>query len=107
MANNGCDALEILKKYFGDDIRLEKISDVYGLDEQYSGDELKVGSNGKMVEGIQKKLNKISENFTAINKIDIITGEFNNDTYKAVKTFQEIFNIASTGVVNRVTWYKI
>lgn len=107
MANNGCDALEILKKYFGDDISLEKVSDICGLEEQYAGDELKLGSKGKVVETLQRKLNKISENFTAINKIDCIEGEFNNDTYKAVKAFQEIFNIASTGIINRITWYKI
>ena len=55
----------------------------------------------------QTSLNRISQNYPAIPKIQPVTGIFGEDTEYSVRQFQRIFNLASDGVVGKATWYKL
>ncbi len=56
---------------------------------------------------IKRELNRISQNYPAIPKIQYINGVFDLETENAVKKFQEIFNLSPDGIVGKATWYKI
>ena len=43
----------------------------------------------------------------AIPNITNTLGIYDEETEKAVKKFQEIFNLPVTGIVDKATWYKI
>lgn len=107
LANNGSEVFDILKNYYGDDIELEKTLEFEGIEGAYKCEELGVGSKGKDVEFIQTRLNLIAKNYLAIKGIENPSGEFGCDTEKAIKTFQEIFDLNPSGTVNKATWYKI
>ncbi len=107
LANNGYGALDILKNYYGNDIVFERANDIKGIEEPYGGTELKIGSTGKDVEVIQSQLNRIAKNHSSIKKIEEVNGEFCENTEKAVKAFQEIYNLNSNGIVGRATWCKL
>lgn len=102
----GLAAIEILKRYYGYDIYLQQAARVEGVPRSYGGTPLKVGSVGADVRTIQTQLNAISNNFPAIIKLKV-DGIYGPNTEAAVKTFQEIFNLPVTGVVDFATWYKI
>ena len=50
---------------------------------------------------------RIRENYPAIPLIPTIDGIFGSSTDSAVRTFQEIFDLAVDGIVGKSTWYKI
>ncbi|MFP4698457.1 MAG: peptidoglycan-binding domain-containing protein, partial [Eubacteriales bacterium] len=58
------------------------------------------------VRTIQEQLNAISNNYPAISKVRV-DGNFGPATSEAVETFQEIFNMPVTGIVDYPTWYRI
>ena len=55
---------------------------------------------------IQQQLNRIAQNYPAIPKITA-DGIYGSATANAVRTFQRIFNLGQTGIVDYPTWYKI
>jgi len=55
---------------------------------------------------IQEQLNAISNNYPAIPKIRV-DGIYGEQTRNAVQTFQRIFGLPETGVVDFATWYRI
>ncbi|HAJ98313.1 MAG TPA: spore cortex-lytic protein, partial [Ruminococcus sp.] len=73
----------------------------------YPNQLLGAGSFGMAVQTIQIQLNRISRNYPAIPKIPNSNGNYDSATEEAVRTFQEVFNLAPTGTVNKSTWYKI
>lgn len=62
---------------------------------------------GEEVVVVQTSLNRISQNYPAIPKIQPVTGIFGEDTEASVRQFQRIFNLAADGVVGKATWYKL
>jgi hypothetical protein len=106
LAEQGYTAMEILKYYYGDDITLEQAYKVSGVPQSYPGTELTIGSVGESVRTIQNQLNTVSDTYSAIKKLKT-DGIYGEETAAAVKTFQGIFNLPQTGVVNQATWYKI
>ena len=56
---------------------------------------------------LQAMLNRISQNYPAIPKINPAIGSFNEETEAAVKKFQSIFNLTPDGIVGKATWYKL
>ena len=56
---------------------------------------------------IQNRLNRISANFPNIPKIYPVDGIFDADTERAVRAFQQQFNLTADGIVGRATWYRI
>ncbi len=107
LAKKGKTPLEILKKYYGSDIMIFKDAPVGEITGTYPGYVLELGEAGDQVKIIQSELNRISNNYPAIPKINKVNGYFGVDTEDAVKKFQEVFNLNVTGKVDYSTWYKI
>lgn len=106
LGEQGFDSLSILKNYYGYDIYLEQAKKVEGVPLSYPGSPLTIGSTGADVKVIQEQLNAISNNYPAISKLRV-DGVYGEKTVEAVKTFQKIFNMPITGVVDFGTWYEI
>lgn len=106
LGERGLSYMEILQRYYGYDIYLRQAARVEGVPRSYPGTPLTIGSTGANVRTIQTQLNAISNNFPAINKL-AVDGIFGANTEASVKTFQEIFNLPVTGVVDFATWYRI
>lgn len=106
LADEGYTPYEILTHFYGTNLDLVTAKQVKGIPISYPGTPLKVGSSGPDVRDIQRYLNAISKNYPAIPKVST-DGIFGEATKKAVKKFQEIFNVNVSGVVEYDTWYAI
>ncbi len=107
LARDGYGAIDILYNYYGNDIELVVNAPIRNLRRSYPGTALRRGDAGENVVVIQRELNRISNNYPAIPKIETIDGIFGSRTEAAVRKFQEIFGLAVDGVVGRATWYKL
>lgn len=107
LAEQGYTPLEILQFYYGDDIAIIKNAPIRPNVESYPGFPLKLGSSGNEVKTIQQQLNRISDAYPSIPKINDPNGIFGAQTEAAVKRFQNIFNLAQDGIVGKSTWYRI
>jgi peptidoglycan hydrolase-like protein with peptidoglycan-binding domain len=72
----------------------------------YPGAPLRLGSVGEPVRQIQRCLNNVSNRHPSIPRLTE-DGVFGNATLKAVIEFQNIFGLATDGVVGPATWDKI
>jgi len=106
LGDQGYTTLNILKNYYGQDISLSTAARVAGIPSSFPGTNLQVGSRGSAVRTIQNQLNNISDNFPAIPKIRV-DGVFGQNTKNAVQTFQRVFYLPQSGIVDYPTWYKI
>ena len=106
LGDQGYDAVSILKNYYGQNIFLMEAQKVSGVPVSYPGNPLQMGSQGPSVRTIQEQLNAISNNYSAISK-QRVDGVYGDQTRTAVETFQKIFNLPVTGIVNFATWYAI
>lgn len=106
LANQGLGPYDILTRFYGNDIDLVMNAPVGGDISLYPGTTLSIGDGGNDVSRLEIRLNRISNNYPAIPKLDP-TGIYSADTAEAVRKFQEIFNLPQTGVVDKATWYKI
>jgi len=107
LANLGYTPIEILRYYYGEDIELVTNVPIAVFEESYPGIPLRLGDSGVPIYYAQLRLNNISTNFPAIPKIFPVDGIFSPQTESAVKSFQTIFNLPVTGVIDKGTWYKI
>ena len=107
LANQGQDALAILRTYYGNDISIKYDAPVGDNTEGYPGYEVGLGSAGNPVLAIQRDLRRIRQNYPAIPNINTTLGIYDEETVAAVKKFQEIFSLPVTGIVDKATWYKI
>ena len=105
LADQGLNALQILKTYYGSDIVLKQAKKVEGIPLSFTN-VLKNGSTGDAVKTIQQQLNTISNNYPLIKKV-VVDGVYGASTAEAVRTFQQIFDLPETGEVNFPTWYSI
>ncbi|GAA0181628.1 peptidoglycan-binding domain-containing protein [Clostridium sediminicola] len=106
LGDDGKVPYEILTYFYGPNLEFTRAEVVKGIPMSYPGYILKLGSSGPPVRTIQKYLNRISVDYPAIPK-QIVDGVYGQKTKDAVKTFQSIFYLPQTGVVNYPTWYKI
>lgn len=106
LGEQGLDALSILRHYYGSDVYLTQAEKVQGVPLSFPGTPLTVGSSGFEVRTIQTQLNSISDSFPAIPKLRV-DGVFGPLTQDAVRTFQQVFNLPVTGIVDFATWYRI
>lgn len=106
LGDQGYDAVQILRQYYGYDIYLMEAPKVEGVPVSFPGTPLQTGSIGSDVRTIQEQLNVISDNYPAIPKLRV-DGIFGSNTRGAVETFQSIFNLSPTGIVDFATWYQI
>ncbi|MCD8187709.1 MAG: peptidoglycan-binding protein [Ruminococcus sp.] len=77
-------------------VRLEEIP------RQYS-EELKIGMQSREISVLQYYLAVIGAYYEAVAPVEI-TGYFGEETEKSVKSFQRVFGLPQTGVVDRATW---
>ena len=106
LGDQGLNAVNILRRYYGQDIYLEQAQKVAGVPLSFPGTLLQVGSRGKDVRTIQNQLLAISKNYPAIPKLKV-DGIYGNKTRNAVQIFQSVFNLPTTGSVGFSTWYRI
>ena len=107
LADQGYTPFEILQYYYGNDITIVTDAPVENLEVTYPGTPLKLGDSGIYVYLAQLRLNNISTNYPAIPKIYPVDGVFSPLMESAVKIFQSTFNLPSTGIIDKGTWYKI
>ena len=107
LANQGKTPLDILKYYYGNDIKIKYDAPVGDMKEGFPGDDVGLGYVGNPVLAIQRDLRRIRKNYPAIPDITSTLGIYDTETENAVKKFQEIFNLPVTGIVDKATWYKI
>ena len=63
-------------------------------------------ASGDKVRQMQTQLNRIAQNYPAIPRV-AVDGIYGPATAQAVRTFQRIFDLPQTGVVDYPTWYSI
>ena len=107
LANRGMTHYEILQYYYGDDINIVCNAPIASYTESYPGTPFGFGSSGNEVRTIQMEMNRISNNYPAINKIVPANGVYGESTVEAVRTFQGVFGLPQTGIINKATWYQI
>ncbi len=106
LADQNYTAIQILRNYYGETIYINETSAVAGVPISWPGESLQNGSSGEAVRTIQEQLNRISQNYPAVPKV-AADGIYGPATEDAVRTFQKIFKLPQTGVVDYRTWYKI
>lgn len=105
LGDKGYKAIDILKHYYGQEVFIKDAEKVVGVPMSFK-ENLNDNSTGEMVSKIQEELNAIAKNYPLIGLIKV-SGIYDEETKKAVKTFQEVFDLPITGVVDKATWYKI
>ena len=105
-AERGMSAIAILRKYYGNDIRITESNNIAPIPVSYPGSPLREGSTGNSVRVLQAQLNRIANDYPSIGKV-AVDGNFGSSTTAAVRRFQNIFDLTSDGVVGKRTWYKI
>lgn len=106
LGDEGYTPIEIIRYYYGNDMYINTAEIVSGVPSSWPGYNLTIGSSGDKVRQMQQQLNRIAENYPAIPTI-IADGIFGERTAQAVRTFQQIFGLPATGVVDFSTWYAI
>lgn len=107
LSQEGYNSIEILRYYYGDDIELVQDAPIRGITESYPGTPLRLGSTGPFVTVVQSSLNRISQNYPAITKINPVDGILGSQTHQAITEFQQIFSLQPDGIVGPATWYQI
>jgi len=108
LATQGRSALEILRHFYrNNSLRLLVAPEVVGLPVSFPGYTMRVGSCGEPVLKIQNQLNRIRTHYPGIPAISPANGQYGESTANAVRTFQRVFNIPQTGVVDIATWFRI
>ena len=105
-ANEGMNALQILRYYYGNRVQLVTTNNIAAIPESYPGSPLRRGSTGTAVNTLQKQLARIAKDYPSFGKPDV-TGAFDAATESSVRAFQKQFGLTVDGVVGRATWYKI
>lgn len=106
LGEQGYSAIEILRNYYGDSIYINTAEEISGVPYSWPGSDLTVGSRGQKVLQMQEQLNRIAQAYPAL-PIIAEDGIFGPATEDSVRTFQSIFGLPATGIVDYPTWYKI
>lgn len=106
LGDQGFDAISILRYFYGESIFINTAPQVSGVPASWPGYNLNIGASGDNVRTIQEQLNAIADVYTIIPKV-AVTGQYNEQTAEAVRAFQGIFNMPTTGIVDFPTWYRI
>ena len=106
LANQGRNALQILKYYYGNDIEIIRTSNIQSIPQSYPGSPIRQGDSGTAVFTLQRQLNRITKDYPFLGLLTV-DGIFGRKMTETVKKFQKQFNLTADGVVGRSTWYKI
>ena len=107
LAEQGLNSIQILRRYYGNNIELVRNAPVRGYTPSYPGTPLRLGSRGPQVTQAQVMLNRISQNYPAISRIYPVDGIFGEQTERSVISFQRIFNLTPDGIIGKATWYQL
>lgn len=106
LGDEGYSAIEIIRYYYGNDMYINSAESIAGVPSSWPGYDLTIGSSGDKVRQMQQQLNRIARNYPAIPTV-AVDGVYGSRTADAVRTFQRIFNLPQSGVVDYPTWYQI
>ena len=106
LGQQGLNSFEILQQYYGDNIELVVDTPIRPVAESYPGFPLQLGSAGPYVRYIQNSLNRISDNYPGIPKLNV-DGFFGPETENAVRIFQQTFSLTADGIAGTATLQKI
>ncbi len=106
LGEQGYTPIEIIRYYYGNDMYINSTQYISGIPSSWPGYDLTIGSSGQKVLQLQQQLNRIAQNYPAIPTI-AEDGIYGSGTAEAVRTFQRIFGLPATGIVDYPTWYKI
>lgn len=106
LGDEGYSAIEIVRYYYGNDMYINTAESIAGVPSSWPGYSLTIGSTGEKVRQMQQQLNRIGQNYPALPQI-AVDGIYGPATAEAVRTFQGIFGLPQTGVVDYATWYSI
>ena len=106
LAQQGRNALSILKYYYGSNIEIVRTNNIASIPESYPGTPLRRGDRGTSVFTLQRQLNRIAKDYPFLGTLTV-DGIFGSQMEATVKRFQQQFNLTADGVVGRQTWYKI
>ena len=106
LAQQGLNSVQILRRYYGNDIEIVTNAPVRGYVPSYPGTPLRRGSRGPDVVQMQVMLNRIGQNYPAIPRVTA-DGIFGQQTENAVRAFQRIFNLTEDGIVGKSSWYQM
>ena len=107
LAQQGLNSVQILRRYYGNNIEIVTNAPVRGYTPSYPGSPLQNGSRGPSVVQMQVMLNRIGQNYPAIPRISSADGIFGQQTENAVRAFQRIFDLTEDGIVGKSTWYQM
>lgn len=106
LGEQGYTPIEIIHYYYGNDMYINSTEYISGIPSSWPGYDLTIGSSGQKVLQMQQQLNRISQDYPAIPRLSA-DGVFGSATANAVRVFQRVFGLPSTGIVDYPTWYKI
>ncbi len=99
-------AIDIIRYYYGNDMFINSTTTISGVPASWPGYNLGIGASGQKVQQLQEQLNRIARNYPAIPTI-VADGIYGSRTANAVRTFQRVFRLPQSGIVDYPTWYKI
>lgn len=106
LGDRGYNYLEILRYYYGNNINIYEAEVTQSYPYSFTAT-LEEGDCSIDVYRLQNTLNYIRSSYPGIPMIENPSGLFDSATTRAVRKFQEVFNLSPTGTVNFQTWYKI
>lgn len=106
LGEQGYSPIEILRSFYGNSIYVNTAEQISGIPASWPGNDLTIGSTGDKVRQMQEQLDTIATVYSAIPRVNP-DGIYGPRTAEAVRTFQSIFGLAQTGVVDFATWYRI
>lgn len=106
LGDQGYDPIQIIRYFYGENMFINTAPIVAGVPSSFPGYNLTIGSSGEPVRMIQNQINVIADSFPAIPKV-VADGNFGQQTADAVSTFQNVFGLPATGIVDFPSWYRI
>lgn len=106
LGDQGYTPIEIIRYYYGSDMYINSTSYISGVPSSWPGYDLTIGSSGQKVLQLQEQLNRIAQNYPAL-PIIVEDGIYGSATADSVRTFQRVFGLPATGIVDYPTWYKV
>lgn len=106
LGDQGYSPIEILRSFYGNDMYINVAEEISGIPSSWPGYDLTLGASGNKVRQIQEQLNTIAGAYPAIPRL-AVDGIYGQETEKAVSSFQDVFGLPVTGIIDYPTWYKI
>lgn len=106
LGDQGYSAIEILRYFYGDNMYINTAEEISGIPSSWPGYNLTIGSSGAKVRQMQEQINVIANAYPAIPRVTV-DGIYGPGTAAAVREFQSVFGLPTTGITDYPTWYKI